>query len=117
MSSTRNKNNQGDYNLEQNQNTNISEYSLYLNSREQEKIYYPGDGLLIGKIAPTSFSFNSCDIESQLFGIGSTNLVTPKDEVTLDKKDLKSLNIYEKPAVYIPEAFVLNENERPKIMN
>lgn len=114
MASTRNKNTPGDYTLEQRNNTLISEYTT------SEKSYgapletmYSGDGLLMGRIAPTRLSDNSCDIESQLFGIGATNLVTPKSAVTPILTPLKSLSIIDRLPVLVPEPLVVEKNQRP----
>lgn len=115
MASTRSKNTPGDYVLEQTQIENIARYHAYENSYAGEAVdpKLPGDGLLSGRMVATNFSFNSCDIESQLFGIGSTNLVTPKSEILLDKKEVKSLDVIDKQPVFIPDAFVLEKGQRP----
>lgn len=114
MSSTRNKNAQGDYDLEQKQNGGILDYSSYLNSSYGEPIHshFAGDGLLMGRIAPTTLSYNSCDVESQLYGIGSTNLVKRKQPVKLEAKSLKSLNMIDRLPVYIPSALVVQPHQR-----
>ena len=115
MSSTRAKNTPGDYVLEQKQIEDIAKYYAYENSYAGEAVdpKLPGDGLLSGRMVPTNFAFNPVDIETQLFGIGSTNLVKPKSEVILDKKDLKSLNIIDKLPVFIPERLVIDKDQRP----
>jgi hypothetical protein len=115
MASTRNKNTPGDYLLEQRQIGEIANYYAYENSPNGEAVTpnIAGDGLLVGRMAPTNFSFNSCEIESQLFGIGSTNLVAPKAEVMLDKKEVKSLDVIDKLPVFIPERLVLEKGQRP----
>jgi hypothetical protein len=113
MASTRNKNTPGDYFLEQKQNTNICAYSGYIRSSEPIQTYFPGNGLLAGRVAPTNLSNNSCDIETQLFGIGSNNLVNPKNHVTPEIKSMKSLNIIERLPVLIPEPLIIEKNQRP----
>ena len=114
MSFTRNKNAQGDYDLEQKQNSGILDYSSYLNSSYGEPIqsHFAGNGLLMGRIAPTTLSYNSCDIESQLYGIGSTNLVKRKDPVKLEAKSLNSLNIIDRLPVYVPSSLKVEPNQR-----
>jgi hypothetical protein len=72
---------------------------------------------LPGKIAHTNLAYNACDIESQLFGIGSTNLVNPASPVKPDYKYIQSLNIIDKLPVIIPEPLVIEKNQRPYFMN
>jgi hypothetical protein len=117
MSSTRNKNMPGDYALEQNSIKVGYKYYTYDSFGKPVETHYAGDGLLPGRIAPTNLAFNACDIESQLFGIGSTNLVTPKSAVKPDLKPIQSLNMIEKLPVFIPEPLVVEKNQRPYFMN
>jgi hypothetical protein len=119
MASTRSKNTVGDYALEQRQINNIATWYAYHNSSNGEA-YAPriaGDGLLGGRMMPSNFSTNSCDIETQLFGIGSTNLVKPKPEVKMDKKEVESLNVMDKLPVFIPDPLVLQKGQRPMYLN
>lgn len=113
MSSTRNKNTRGDYILEQRQNLYIGGYNTNIDSARPETTYFAGDGLIMGRIAPTNLSFNSIDIESQLYGIGSTNLVVSKSKVDLDAKNPKSLNIANRLTTYVPPDFVVEGGQRP----
>jgi len=115
MASTRNRNCPGDYVLEQAQNRSICSYSEYGHSAYgyAKETMLPGDGLLQGRVAPTNLSGNSCDIESQLFGIGSTNLVKPKDHVHPDLHPLLSLHIIDRLPVLVPEPLVVAKNQRP----
>jgi hypothetical protein len=119
MASTRSKNTQGDYVLEQRNNTLISQYSAYENSSYGAPVntHFSGDGLLMGRIAPTKLSDNSCDIESQLFGIGSTNLVIPKEPVHPILKPIQSLSIADRIPLLIPEPLVVEKNQRPYPMH
>jgi hypothetical protein len=119
MSSTRNKNTPGNYSLEQLSNNAGSKYSTFENSAYGKPVetHLPGDGLLPGRIAPTNLAYNACDIESQLFGIGSTNLVSPARPVNPDFKTVQSLNMIDKLPVLVPEPLVIDRNQRPYFMN
>jgi hypothetical protein len=119
MSSTRNKNSVGDYRLEQLQNTNISGYSTFINSAYGEPLqsHFAGNGLIMGRMAPTNLCNNSVDVETQLYGIGSTNLVSPKQHVVVDMKSLKSLNVSDRLTTYVPPDFVFQEGQRPYFLN
>jgi len=117
MSSTRNKNNPGDYRLEQNINNNIDSYSLNNISAIASTNYLAGDGLLTCKNPRTTLCGNYCDVESQLFGIGSTNLVTPKEQVYPELKTIQSLNIINRIPVIIPEPLIVENGQRPYYLN
>jgi hypothetical protein len=58
-------------------------------------------------------SKNAPDIESFLFGINSTNLVTPQPCLTPEIKQLQSANVFDKGPVYIPEPLVVEKKQRP----
>jgi hypothetical protein len=119
MASTRNKNTLGDYELEQRNNVLIDSYSTYENSAygHPMKTMFSGDGLIMGRIASEQLSTNSCDIESQLFGIGTTNLVKPKSRVSPEIKQLESLDIITRLPVFVPEPLVIEGNQRPYPLN
>ena len=68
-------------------------------------------------MAPENLSSNACDIESQLFGIGSTNLVNPKKHVQPKFHDVKSLNMIDRLPMVIPEPLIVEKNQRPYPMN
>ena len=114
MASTRNKNTPGNYVLEQRQKTEILAYSEYIHSSKPMETHLPGNGLLTGRIAPTNLSENACDIEAQLFGIGSTNLVNPKSYIQPDIKPLQSLNIIDRLPTIIPSPLVVENKQRPR---
>ncbi len=115
MSSTRNKNTPSDYLAEQSALQKQSLYQTYLHgpAGECETTYFPGDGLVGGRFAPTLLSNNACDIESYLYGIGSTNLVNPLPTLQPDIKPLQSLNIVEKNQVILPKPLVIEGRQRP----
>lgn len=115
MAGTRNKNTPGDYKLEQNNNTGIITYNTYTHSSygaPQQK-NFAGDGLLMGRITADQLSSNYCDIESQLFGIGSTNMVAPKGEIIPDIRKIQSLSIIDRLPLIVPEPMVVEGNQRP----
>lgn len=119
MASTRSKNNDGDYTLEQLSNTNMCDYltSQKNNYGNPINTYFAGDGLLQGRIAPRNLSGNPCDIESQLFGIGTSNMVKPKAPVNPNIHNVKSLNVIDKLPVMVPEPLIVEKGQRPNIMN
>lgn len=116
MSSTRNKNTAGNYELEQQYYNKQSEYKTYINSQygKPQQTQFPGNGLLTGRFAPTELSRNSCDLESFLYGIGTTNLVSPQPKPIAQIYELESLNIIKKLPIILPEPLVIEGNQRPK---
>lgn len=112
MSSTRNKNTRGNYALEQRINNNYLEH--YTNHGKHTEPMYAGDGLLYGSIRPQELLWNACDVESSLYGIGSTNLVEQQPEIIPKQKNLSSLNIIDKLPIIVPTPLKINNNERPR---
>jgi hypothetical protein len=119
MASTRSRNTTGDYRAEMNINNNNVDYRINngYSYGQPVRTFLPGDGLLPGRVASENLSFNSVDIETQLFGIGSTNLVTPKTNESPDIKSLQSLSIIDRIPIIIPEPLVIQQNQRPYPLN
>lgn len=115
MSSTRNKNTRGNYESEQYALNKQSEYKTYIHSSSGKptQTQFPGNGLLVGRVAPTELSVNSCDIESFLYGIGTTNLVKPNKPPVAEIRELKSLNVINKLPVMLPMPLVVEGHQRP----
>lgn len=113
MASTRNRNTQGDYKLEQSINHSIVDFNTYHSFGVPLNTYFSGDGLLPGRVASENLSGNSCDIESMLRGIGSTNLVNPSHEPAPNITQLNSLSIIDRTPLYVPRPLVVQANQRP----
>ena len=79
--------------------------------------YFPGNGLVGMKTAGMNLSSNATDIESQLFGIGSTNLVEPRRPIAPDVYQLKSLNVADRVPLVLSDKFSLQPNQRPMPLN
>jgi hypothetical protein len=115
MASTRNKNTPGNYNLEQYENTQSRNYTLYPNSQygAAYNTRLPGNGLLPAQIPWDKLSYNAPDIESFLLGINSTNLVNPAPCLKPELANLQSTNIFDKRPTLIPEPLVVEKYQRP----
>lgn len=115
MASTRNKNTPGDYCLQQRQNTQTEQYTLYEHSMygSAYDTNLPGNGLGGSQMPWNKLSSNAPDIESFLFGIGSTNLVNPLPCLTPDLTLIQPINIYNKPKTLIPEPLIIEKRQRP----
>jgi hypothetical protein len=119
MASTRSKNTPGNYRAERNICNNTIDYltnNTYSFGTPLTS-YYAGDGLLQGRIASENLSHNNIDIETQLFGIGSTNLVNPKVNQTPEIKPLQSLSVIDRIPILIPEPLVIQPNQRHMHLN
>lgn len=115
MASTRNKNTPGNFEADQVGKMKQADYLTYIHSQSGKPVetMFPGNGLLTGRIGPTELSRNTWDIESFLFGIGSTNLVEPKEKPVAEIKSLKSLNIIDRLPVIVPNPLIIEPNQRP----
>ena len=114
MASTRNKNSRGDYDLEQYSIQRQTTYIHYEHSSYGKPIetLYAGNGLVHGRIPGCNLSNNPEDIESYLFGIGSTNLVSEKPIPTPEYKSIKELSIVDRMQMILPAPLVINTNQR-----
>lgn len=116
MASTRDKNAPGNYKLEQSENTTSSNYLVNKYVRPSVS-YHPGDGLLPAKTPRTEMANNSCDIESMLFGIGSSDLVNSRPVIQPVLKKIKSLHLYDRPSLILPEPVSVSSANRPLFLN
>ena len=117
MASTRTKNTLGDYHLEQRAFDQQSSYMAYKNYGAPEKTFTPGNGLLSGRMSAMQLSYNSPDIESFLRGIGSTNLVEPKNEPMPQFKTMEILDIFDRNPLILPEPLVVKHGQRYNYLN
>jgi hypothetical protein len=112
MASTRSKNTPGDYSLETTKYSSSINYNTYNSYGVPISTFFSSDGLLHGRIASENLSGNSCDIESMLRGIGSTNLVNPLPTISPDIKTLNSLSIIDRLPVFVPRPLQIEPNQR-----
>tara|TARA_Y100000389_G_C17364266_1_gene465391 strand:- start:544 stop:912 length:369 start_codon:yes stop_codon:yes gene_type:complete len=56
---------------------------------------------------------NAPDIESLLFGIGSSNLVKPKDKVTPQYNCIDNIKFFNTMETIIPEPMIIERSQRP----
>ena len=114
MASTRNKNTKGDYLLEQKMNHGRQNYIHYTNSSSgkayDDKLFLFGSNP--SKLPRETLSKNSVDTESQLFGIGSTNLVVEKTPVKPLPNKLDYVSYFDRVPMVLPEPMVVYEKQR-----
>jgi hypothetical protein len=114
MTDTRKKANRGDYEKEQEINTDNLKYFSNPDNIIGKPLttYHPGNGLIGAKVNKMDLANNTLAIESFLRGTGSANMVNPMELVKPDITYIKTLNLFEKH-VYMPDPFVHHKGERP----
>jgi len=115
MASTRNNNIQSDYNMKQRQLDVTRDNILYTHAPNGSayKDAFPELGIRPSYMGRDSLSHNSIDIESSLFGVGSTNLVQPQTPVTPQLKTLGSVSYFDRLQVIMPKNLDMDKNQRP----
>jgi hypothetical protein len=118
MTSTRNKNSQLNYNLEKSNKEKLLREKLYLHSSSGRPITecIPSIGYTPSHISRDALANNAIDIESQLRGIGSTNLETPCTVVIPSLRTLDLKEFFERQqSVIMPYPMVYENNQRPNL--
>ena len=117
MASTRDINSTENYKLEQRALDNISNNISY-NNAPNGHAYNPAlpVSYMAGRMPADNFSHNPIDIESVLFGIGSTNLVTPKPAVFPQLKQIDNVSFFERQQLIIPANVYRDDTQRPSII-
>ena len=115
MASTRNRNNQSDYKLEQLLNTNHLENNLYVNYGRPSSECFP-ELYNPSKLSRDALANNAIDIETTLRGIGASNMVNPCTPATPSLRNLDFKPFFDRPnAVVMPYPFVKNNYQRPNL--
>jgi len=113
MASTRNRNTQINYNLEQRGNRLTEQYKLYPNGSGgyAYNLNLPGNGFGGAAIPADQLSSNSIDIESFLRGTGSVDLVLGTYAcITPELNTINPLNVYKNEKVIMPNPLVVERN-------
>tara|TARA_R110002020_G_scaffold209088_1_gene415002 strand:- start:1652 stop:2026 length:375 start_codon:yes stop_codon:yes gene_type:complete len=117
MASTRLKNLPGEYLRERRVNQDINNYKMDVNKKIPVKSVLPDLGINPGNMSNSFYhntlSNNTCDIESNLMGINSSNLVQKKSEFQPRLNTLPFKPFFELPNRFIPEPMVVNNKQRP----
>ena len=116
MSSTRNKNSQINYNLEKSTKEKILNETFYIHSSSGRPISdcIPTLGYMPSHISRDALANNAIDIESQLRGIGSTNLESPCTIVTPSIINIEFKDYFDRPqSIIMPYPLVYQNFQRP----
>jgi len=114
MASTTNKNSINNYKIEQNKQTRLCDYKLYEHSAygKSNNTYLPDFGLTPVQLPREALHNNPINVESDLFGIGSTNLENPKEMTNPDKINVQHISFFDRPTIILPEPLVMEKNQR-----
>ena len=115
MSSTRLRNLPGEYKLNKIQNTSILNNRLSSIRTISNNTVLPELGFNASYLPNQLLSSNAIDIESDLFGVGSSNLETEKNKIVHQIYRLPIQSFFKRPEFVIPNDFVLERNQRPVI--
>jgi hypothetical protein len=116
MTSTRNKNAQGDYNVKKQESVMIRDYLLhndYANTNNPVLFSLGSNPSFYSGV----LSQNSVDIESKLRGIRSVNLEGPSFDVTPKFKSIPTVSYFERHEVLLPKPYVQSTSERPNYLS
>lgn len=115
MASTRNRNTDSDYKLEQLLNTNHLENNLYVNYGRPSSECFP-ELYNPSKLSRDALSDNAINIESTLRGIGASNLVNPCTPANPSLRTIPFKPFFDRPqAVVMPYPLIHSNNERPNL--
>ena len=119
MASTRNKNTPGNYALEKDSYLKRHTMLMYTHAPQGQAFQtnIPGNGLLPARIASSNLVEESCNVESYLWGIGSTNLENPQSELQYKPKSIQSLDVTNRIPMIMPERFGIEPNQRHMYLN
>jgi hypothetical protein len=118
MTSTNMKNSYRNYCLEKNINETHEKYHFYKYKTIPTKSAFPNLGINSGNMIKGYYnnvlSNNACEIESSLFGIGSSDLVNGPKKTYPDLNKLSDVAFFDnKLTRFIPEPLIIESNQRP----
>jgi len=115
MASTRNNNTRGDYSLEQKHFGESRNHINYLHGAQGRAFVQtmPSIGYTPSGMPRDTLSKNPIEIESMLFGINSTNLVTPRKPTKPQLKQIPTSNFFNRLQVSMPKPLVIEKDQRP----
>ena len=112
MSSTRNRNMPNDYCIENQKYKQSVGYTTNTSRRFAHSDAFPCAGINMGGMPGSVLAWNAVDIESTLYGIGSTNLVEKKKDPTPKIKDLDHISFFKRMNIFLPEPLIIEHCHR-----
>ena len=121
MAFTRNRNSTNNYHVENLQKTNHHSFLTPRYIPKPSVCAFPdtgvNSGVMTGGYNNNVLSNNAANIESFLFGIGSTNLVKPYSAPQPDFNSLNHRAFFERNDVFIPPPLMVERYQRPTIFH
>jgi len=115
MSSTRLKNQPGEYKLEQLRNQQACANRLSEHRTISNNTVLPEFGFNVSYLPNHLLSKNAVDIESNLFGVGASNLEKKPIHFNPYLNRLKDISFFERPEVFVPPPLTHSLYQRPVI--
>ena len=114
MASTRNINTSGDYCLQQSVFERHVDYNLYQHSQfgSSHRPAIPNKCIGVPSFSMNERSVNGIDIESELKGIGSTNLVKPRSNFVPNPHILPNICFFDSNATILPKPLIIEKDQR-----
>jgi len=116
MSSTRNINQQYDYNVKKRESSNFLNYISNINYHKQASPAFMELGSN-AKLPAEQLCRNYIDVESMLRGIRSTNLEGDSFRTVPINNNISDVKLFEKPKLVIPNSYKHSLVERPNYLN
>jgi hypothetical protein len=117
MASTRLRNSQGQYCNDQKREHLEREYLVYKGQVLPNISYLPDFGINPGRMTSAYshkiLSQNTSDLESFLFGIGSTNLVKPYKNPPMLVNKVDTIKFFNQTDAQMPVPLVIEKRQRP----
>ena len=111
------KNLPGNYRQNQKEQHQNRQYLVNKNKKIPLNSAIPDLGINVGNMAGgythNILSNNTADLESYLFGIGTSNLVKPFVKPSNDKNTLDNLPFFNTPGYCMPKPLVVENRQRP----
>jgi hypothetical protein len=119
MALDNNKNSPGDYKLFVRSNEEIVNNYFYSHNpwANPTQVLLPGNGLLTGRMHADVLCKNDTDVESFLRGIRANDLVNGPFSVVAEMEKPKTLDIFQKEAVIMPQPLNVSRQNRPMYLS
>lgn len=114
MASTRNKNDTGNYALEQ-RRFHLARQHIHAPYGMSYYTAFSALGANPSHLPRDALSHNPVEIESKLLGIGSTNMVTPASIVHPRIKTLPIEKWFDRVPIVLPKPLITEPNQRPAL--
>ena len=114
MASTRSKNDTGNYALEQH-HFHLARQHIHAPHRTSHRTALAELGINPSHLPREALAHNPVEIETKLFGIGSSNMVMPAPIVHPQLKRLETRPWFDRLPMVMPKRLITEPNQRPSL--